>query len=207
MANATTSQILFESSGEVLYKITNISDGTAESTTVKVDVSKLNGAIFIITHGNSQSAKSFSIGETVTQAVTGAAGRVYRVPDTTHVWIYNTSGIDFDGTNVITGGTSTKAETPSDSTNASAVNILDAWWTINSAKTVSVVWEATTPITSLTLIGTGKTDFKKGDIPNNALGTAGVTGNIAVTWAPVSGDSYTIILRLRKNLNFGWLTN
>ena len=44
MADAVSTQVLFESAGEYVAKFTNISDGTGESAVAKVDVSALSPA-------------------------------------------------------------------------------------------------------------------------------------------------------------------
>lgn len=44
MADAVTTQVLYESASEYVAKFTNISDGTGESAVVKVDVSALSPA-------------------------------------------------------------------------------------------------------------------------------------------------------------------
>lgn len=44
MADAVTSQTIYDGPGEIVIKLTNVSDGTGESAVLKVDVSTLNPA-------------------------------------------------------------------------------------------------------------------------------------------------------------------
>lgn len=44
MADAVTTQILYDGPGEAIIKLTNVSDGTGEAAVLKVDVSTLSGA-------------------------------------------------------------------------------------------------------------------------------------------------------------------
>ncbi len=49
MADAVTTQIISESSGKIVVKFTNISDGTGEAAVAKVDVSALTPAATSVT--------------------------------------------------------------------------------------------------------------------------------------------------------------
>jgi hypothetical protein len=69
-----------------------------------------------------------------------------------------------------------------------------------SGMAVSILWDATTDVTALVLQGgSGEFCFSKfGGLKNNA--GSGVTGDIRFTTAGhTSGDSYSIILHMRKS--------
>ncbi len=125
MADAVTTQIITESSGKIVVKFTNISDGTGEAAVAKVDVS----------------------------ALTPAA-----------------SGVTIERIQ---------------------------WWT--SGMGVDFLWDATIDVLIFRVPTNSIGDFVfSPPIQNNA--GAGVTGDVLFTTVGhTAGDSYTIILTLRKN--------
>lgn len=76
------------------------------------------------------------------------------------------------------------------------------WYDCSVTGDVQLTWNATTPKTIMFLNGNGEFDGMGNwtTIPNNAAGTTGCKGDIGVvTRGMVSGDSYTIIIELRKD--------
>ena len=76
------------------------------------------------------------------------------------------------------------------------------WYDCSSNGDVELIWSATTPVPLMWLNGNGEYDGAGNwvAIPNNAQGTPGANGNIGVvTRNMAAGDSYTMILELRKD--------
>ena len=76
------------------------------------------------------------------------------------------------------------------------------WYDCSVTGDVQLTWNAATPKTLMFLNGNGEFDGMGNwtTIPNNAAGTSGCKGDIGVvTRGMVSGDSYTIIIELRKD--------
>jgi hypothetical protein len=76
------------------------------------------------------------------------------------------------------------------------------WYDCSTTGDVQLTWNATTPKTIMFLNGNSEYDGAGNwvTIPNNAAGTAGCKGDIGViTRGMVSGDSYTIVMELRKD--------
>ena len=76
------------------------------------------------------------------------------------------------------------------------------WYDCSTTGDVELYWKANSNKTLMFLNGNGEYDGAGNwvTIPNNTAGTAGSNGDIGiVTRGMVSGDSYTIILELRKD--------
>ena len=76
------------------------------------------------------------------------------------------------------------------------------WYDCSSNGDVELIWSATTPVPLMWLNGNGEYDGAGNwvAIPNNAQGTAGANGNIGVITRNMgAGDSYTMIMELRKD--------
>lgn len=76
------------------------------------------------------------------------------------------------------------------------------WYDCSSNGDVNLVWSATTPVPIFWFNGNGEYDGFGNwvAIPNNAQGTAGANGNIGIVTRNMNaGDSYTVILEVRKD--------
>lgn len=80
---------------------------------------------------------------------------------------------------------------------ATTVTIEQIWYTV-TGMVATLLWDATTDVRILDLSGYGEMCFDNfGGLPNNA-GT-GITGDILLTTTGhSSGDSYSIIIKMRK---------
>ncbi len=81
---------------------------------------------------------------------------------------------------------------------ATTVSIEKIWYTV-TGMVATLLWDATTDVRIVDLSGYGELDMKDfGGLINNA-GT-GITGDILLTTTGhSSGDSYSIILKMRKS--------
>jgi hypothetical protein len=76
------------------------------------------------------------------------------------------------------------------------------WYDCSASGDVQLTWNAATPKTLMFLNGNSEYDGAGNwtTIPNNAAGTSGCKGDIGVvTRNMVAGDSYTIIIEIRKD--------
>ena len=82
------------------------------------------------------------------------------------------------------------------------LSVYRLWYDCSTTGDVELYWKASSHKTLMFLNGNGEYDGAGNwvTIPNNTAGTAGSNGDIGiVTRGMVSGDSYTIILELRKD--------
>ena len=81
---------------------------------------------------------------------------------------------------------------------ATLVDIQEIWYSV-AGMVVTLLWDATTDVRIVDLQGDGHMDLSKFSGLKNNAGT-GVTGDILLTTTGhTAGDSYTIILRMRKS--------
>ena len=76
------------------------------------------------------------------------------------------------------------------------------WYDCGAGGDVTLYWNAATPVPLMALNGNGEYDSAGNwvTIPNNAKGTSGCKGDIAVvTRGMAANDSYTMVLELRKD--------
>ena len=82
------------------------------------------------------------------------------------------------------------------------LSVYRLWYDCSTTGDVELYWKANSNKTIMFLNGNGEYDGAGNwvTIPNNAAGTAGCKGDIGViTRGMVSGDSYTIVMELRKD--------
>lgn len=81
---------------------------------------------------------------------------------------------------------------------ATLIDIQEIWYSV-AGMVVTLLWDATTDVRILDLQGDGHMNLSQfSGLKNNA--GAGVTGNILLTTTGhTAGDSYSIILRMRKS--------
>lgn len=102
---------------------------------------------------------------------------------------------------------SSKANLLSSSANTGALgfyglSLYRLWYDCGAGGDVTLYWNAATPIPLMALNGNGEYDSAGNwvTIPNNAKGTTGCKGDIAVvTRGMAANDSYTMVLELRKD--------
>ena len=100
-----------------------------------------------------------------------------------------------------------KANLLSSSANTGALgfyglSVYRLWYDCGAGGDVTLYWNATTPMPIVAMNGNGEYDSAGNwvTIPNNAKGTAGCKGDIAVvTRGMAANDSYTMIIELRKD--------
>ena len=82
------------------------------------------------------------------------------------------------------------------------LSVYRLWYDCASGGDVTLYWNAETPMPIFVMNGNGEYDSAGNwvTIPNNAKGTTGCKGDIAVTTRGMAAnDSYTMILELRKD--------
>jgi len=82
------------------------------------------------------------------------------------------------------------------------LSIYRLWYDCAAGGDVTLSWNASTPLPIFVMNGNGEYDSAGNwvTIPNNAKGTSGCKGDIAVsTRGMAANDSYTMILELRKD--------
>jgi len=140
------------------------------------------------------------------------------IKDTTEHAVIKLTG-SFDGTgqeanavriqaNTLYGAMDTsKANLLSSSANTGALDfyglsVYRLWYDCASGGDVTLPWNAATPLPIFVMNGNGEYDSAGNwvTIPNNAKGTSGCKGDIAVTTRGMAAnDSYTMIIELRKD--------
>jgi len=216
MADAVTSQKLIDTERRVIYKFTNISDGTGESNVKKIDASQLSWAKHTITL-SAASTEKFKIGEVLT---TGGAETFVVTGFTAGASIVEVVGWDSsnkkatsidtgmsNGDAIVGGVSGSHTETVANSGSFTELDhellITKIQWICNGMSVI-VEWDgSSTESVVAQLSGNGILNMPGTEwpgIPNNANGdTAGVLGDIQFTTiGHTSGDSYTIIVECKK---------
>ena len=140
------------------------------------------------------------------------------IKDTTEHTVVKLTG-SFDGTGQESNAVRIQANTLYGAMDTSKANLLSStantgalgfyglslyrlWYDCAAGGDVTLSWNASTPLPLFVMNGNGEYDYAGNwvKIPNNAKGTSGCKGDIAVrTRGMAANDSYTMILELRKD--------
>ena len=212
MADAVTSQTLLDTEKKAIFKFTNISDGSGEANVKKIDVSTLTWAKHTITLSGAASP-NFKIGEVLTVGaekylVTGFTAGASTVEvvgwDNTNK---KATAIDASSSSsdAVSGGVSGNNTRTYSSIAEQDFNVLvtKIMWITNGLQ-VKIEWDGSGAEAAIVeLAGNGSWSMPGNEWPGigiNATGDSGaVLGDIQFsTTGHGSGDSYTVIMELKK---------
>ena len=220
MADLVTSQKLIDTETKTVFKFTNVSDGTGESSVKKIDLTELNWAWYNIALDISAGNTGFKIGESIVTDSTEyyivtdykPSGTVVQVvgwdePNKVATTALTTGTIGDNITGSVTGLHLDIVSTVAAPSSTYSVIINKIQWICNGMS-VNVEWDGSTTETLIAgLSGNGVYNGSNLEFPAIAIDAVGntgnVLGNIQFTTAGASNeDTYTIWIELSKMTGF-----